>query len=219
DAPGAAEGAAELADLGADARIVACDAADRDAAARLLAGIPADRPLTAVVHAAGVLDDGVLGSLTPERLSRALRPKADAGWHLHELTADRPGVDLVLFSSAANVLGAEGQGNYAAANAFLDGLARLRRAAGLPAASLAWGLWEAASGMTGHLDDADLARLARAGVRALPTGTALALFDRARSLDEPVPLPIALDPAALAARYGDGLPPLLRDLVRVPARR
>ncbi|MFI1038227.1 type I polyketide synthase [Streptomyces hygroscopicus] len=219
-APGAAELAAELAGLGAEVRWAACDVADREALAEVLAGIPAGRPLTAVVHTAGVLDDGVIGSLTPERLERVLRPKVDAAWHLHELTR---GLDLsafVLFSSAAGVFGNAGQGNYAAANAFLDALAQYRRAQGLAGTSLAFGLWADSSAMTGELDDADVSRMSRGGVLALSAAEGLELFDAAYRADEALLVPMSLDMAALRAQAGSGaLPPLFRGLVRTPARR
>ncbi|MGW7595798.1 beta-ketoacyl reductase, partial [Streptomyces rubiginosohelvolus] len=142
----------ELTASGASVSLAACDTADRAALTRLLASVPAEHPLTGVVHAAGVLDDGVIGSLTPERVDTVLRPKADAAINLHELTEDLPLSVFVLFSSAAGVFGGSGQANYAAANAFLDALAQRRRARGLPAVSLAWGLWAERSAMTGHMD-------------------------------------------------------------------
>ncbi|WP_444859544.1 type I polyketide synthase, partial [Amycolatopsis bullii] len=220
DAPGAAELRAELTGLGAEVDIVACDAANREELASVLARIPAAHPLTAVVHLAGVLDDGVVESLTPERLDAVLRPKVDAAWHLHELTRDLDLAEFVLFSAGAGIFGDAGQGNYAAANSFLDALAQHRRASGLPAVALAWGFWEQRSGMTAHLTDADVARLRRIGVAPLSTTEGLALFDRARLLDEAVQVPIRLDRAALReqARAGS-LPWLLRGLVRTTARR
>ncbi|MFD7506789.1 type I polyketide synthase, partial [Streptomyces sp. NPDC059850] len=220
DAPGAAELGAELHALGAEVRWAACDAADRTALATTLATIPAEHPLTAVVHTAGVLDDGVIGSLTPERLAKVLRPKVDAAWNLHDLTRDLDLSAFVVFSSAAGVFGNAGQGNYAAANAFLDALAQHRRASGLPATSLAYGLWADASTMTGALDDADVSRMSRGGVQALSAAEGLELFDAARGASDPLLVPMSLDMAALRAQAGSGaLSPLFRGLVRTPARR
>ncbi|KUJ70626.1 polyketide synthase [Streptomyces albus subsp. albus] len=219
-APGAAELAAELAELGAEVTWAACDAADRQALERLLGAIPADHPLTAVVHAAGVLDDGVIGSLTGERLDTVLRPKVDAAWNLHELTGELDLSAFVLFSSAAGAFGSGGQGNYAAANTFLDALAQHRAARGLPAISLAWGLWAAAGGMAGSLEESDVTRMRRGGYAPLPQDQGLALFDLSGALDEPVLVPIRLDTKALRAQAAAGmLPTLLRGLVRTPARR
>ncbi|MFI1801745.1 type I polyketide synthase, partial [Streptomyces sp. NPDC020379] len=228
----AAAGAAELVDeltaLGASVRLAACDAADRSALAELLAGVPAGHPLTGVVHAAGVLDDGVLASMTPERVDTVLRPKVDAAVNLHELTRDLPLSAFVLFSSAAGVFGAGGQANYAAANTFLDALAQLRRAEGLPAVSLAWGLWAERSAMTGNMEDEDVKRLNRSGVAALTSEEGLALLDLAVAEaaadgdgpSDPLLVPMRLDLAALRAQAASvGTPPLLRGLVRVPARR
>ncbi|MEW2619204.1 type I polyketide synthase [Streptomyces sp. NPDC048106] len=219
-----AEGARELADeltaLGARVRIEACDVADRAQAAALLAAVPDDRPLTAVVHTAGLLDDGVLGALTPERLDRVLRPKLDAAWHLHELTRDLDLSAFVLFSSISGLVGAAGQANYAAANTFLDTLAAHRRALGLPAHALAFGLWDQSGGMAERLDTADLARMARAGVASLAEDEGLALFDLALAHDDALLVPLRLDTASVRAHAGsDGVPALLRGLVRSPARR
>ncbi|OPF76109.1 polyketide synthase [Streptomyces antioxidans] len=218
-APGAAELGAELAELGANVRWAACDVADRDALAAALATVPAEHPLTAVVHTAGVLDDGVIGSLTSERVDHVLRPKADAAWNLHELTRELDLTAFVLFSSASGVFGTPGQGNYAAANAFLDALAAHRRTEGLPAVSLAWGPW-AGAGMAGGLDEADISRMRRAGLPPLSPADGLALLDTALTTDEAAPVPMRVDAVALRAQAAAGaLAPLLRGLVRVPVRR
>ncbi|MDV9190235.1 type I polyketide synthase, partial [Streptomyces sp. SR27] len=213
DAPGAAELSAELAELGAEVVLAACDIADRDALAGLLAG----ERLTAVVHTAGLLDDGVVESLTTDRLAAVLRPKVDAAAHLDELTADQDLAAFVLFSSVAGVLGNPGQANYAAGNVFMDALAARRRATGRPATSLAWGLWAERTGLTGHLDDDTLSTR---GVAPLSNEEGLALLDRALADDNPLLVPARLDPAALRSDALSGtLSPVLRSLVRVPKRR
>ncbi|MGE7439671.1 type I polyketide synthase, partial [Kitasatospora sp. NPDC001175] len=221
-AEGAAELAAELTELGAEATIAACDTADREALAALLARVPAEHPLTAVVHTAAVLDDGVIGALTPERVGRVLRPKVDAAVNLHELTEHLDLAAFVLFSAAAGTLGGAGLGNYGAANVFLDALARHRRSRGLTAVSLVWGMWAERRGMAGRLSEVDLARSARGGVLPMTAEQGLALFDTALTVpDEPVLVPMHLDLKvlrALAATPG-ALPTLFHGLVRVPVRR
>ncbi|MFE8950709.1 type I polyketide synthase, partial [Streptomyces sp. NPDC007856] len=221
EAEGAAVLSAELAELGAEVTWAACDVADREALSEVLASVSAEHPLCAVVHAAGVLDDGVMSSLTPERVDAVLRPKVDAALLLDELTRDAGLSAFVLFSGAAAVFGAAGQGNYAAANAFLEGLAQRRRAEGLPASALAWGLWAEASGMTGTLSDRDLRRISRDGMTALSSEEGLALFDTAVGVDEAVLLPMRLDLAALRAEAAatGTVPALLRGLVRTPLPR
>ncbi len=217
-APGVPALAAGLAAAGAGVLVAACDTADRSAVAGLVAGIPAGCPLTGVVHAAGVLDDGTVGSLSPARVDGVMRPKADAAWCLHELTSDCDLSSFVMFSSAAATFGSPGQGNYAAGNAFLDGLASYRRSLGLPGVSLAWGLWAEASGMTGHLGGGDRARIG-AGLSA---EQGLALLDAAAGRAEAVLVPVELDLAVLraAARSGSGeVPVLLRGLAGGPGRR
>ncbi|MEU3743561.1 type I polyketide synthase, partial [Streptomyces sp. NPDC032198] len=223
DAPGAAELCAELADSGASVSVVACDVADKDAVDMMIAGIPADHPLTAVVHTAGVLDDGMLSALTPERLDAVLRAKVDAAVNLHEATAGLELRAFVLFSSAAGVFGNAGQGNYAAANTFLDAFAQHRRAQGLPATSLAWGLWAedgAEDGMGGRLGGGDRARLSRGGIAPLSREQGLELFDLALTAGHSLLVPVRLAQEALRAQaVGGTLPLLLRGLVRVPVRR
>nr|WP_024802963.1 type I polyketide synthase [Nocardia sp. BMG51109] len=218
DADGAAALAADLAGLGASVRIEACDVADREQLAALVASL--DRPLTAVIHAAGVLDDGLVESLTPERMERVLRPKVDAAWQLHESTAGMNLSAFVVFSSVAALIGSPGQANYAAANSFLDALAQYRRAAGLPATSLAWGLWDVADGMSGGLAAADVERLSRTGVTPVSAELGLGLFDRALESSAALRVPVHLDLAALRAQARGGLlPALFRGLVRTPVRR
>ncbi|MFI6351042.1 SDR family NAD(P)-dependent oxidoreductase [Streptomyces sp. NPDC050560] len=213
EAEGAAELESELAGLGARVTLAACDVADRAGLEELIRGI--EPPLTGVVHTAGVLDDGTVESLTADQLARVLRPKAEAAWHLHELTR---GLDLTLFalySSAAAVFGNPGQGNYAAANAFLDALARHRRTQGLPALSLAWGLWAESSGMTTGLGETDLGRLSRYGVRAFSNAEGLALLDAALGSGEAAVLAARIDLRAVAAQ--EQVPALFKTLV--PPRR
>ena len=216
-AMGLDELAAELAGLGASVRVAACDVADRDALALEIAAIPPSAPLRGVVHTAGVLDDGVIGSLTPARVDAVMRPKADGAWHLHELTA-RLDLDMfVLFSSVAGIVGSPGQGNYAAANAFLDALAAHRHRQGLAATSLAWGTWELAAGMAGRLGEADRLRQAREGFRPITEAGGRALLDAAAAAGEALLVPAPLDVARLRGR-GVRLPPLFSALVR-PVRR
>jgi short-subunit dehydrogenase/acyl carrier protein len=220
DAPGAAELQASLTELGAQVAVVACDAADRESLAAVLDGIDAAHPLRGVVHTAGVLDDGIIGSLTPERMDWVMRPKVDAAVNLHELTSDLGLTAFVLFSSVAGTFGNPGQANYAAANVFSDALARHRKARGLPAVSLAWGLWADATGMTGHLDEAERQRMSRSGAVPMSAREGLALFEAACAADEAWLAPVQLDMPALRNLAGAGvLPGVLRDLVRVTSRR
>ncbi|WP_344260681.1 type I polyketide synthase, partial [Streptomyces sodiiphilus] len=223
-AEGAEELRAELEQMGATVTVASCDAADRDAVEALLAQVPVAHPLTAVYHTAGVLDDGTLSSLTPRKVDRVLRPKVDAALHLHELTRELDLSAFVLFSSAAGVLGGAGQGNYAAANGFLDALAQHRRAHGLRATSLAWGLWaQDGDGMAAGASaagDTDGAPTTRSGIAPLSTEEGLELLDTGIVLDSPLLIPMKIDIRALRAQAGTGsVPQLLRGLVRAPARR
>ncbi|MFI6072049.1 SDR family NAD(P)-dependent oxidoreductase [Actinoplanes sp. NPDC051343] len=207
-APGADVLAAELTASGVRVEIAACDAADRPALAALLAG----RALTAVVHLAGVLDDGVLTSLDRSRLMPVLRAKAVAAEHLDELTRDQPLSAFVLFSSVAGALGAAGQAAYAAANAALDAIACRRHALGRPAVAIAWGPWAENSGMTAGLTDRDRSRMARAGIGALSTEEGLALLDLVMAGPEPAVVAARLDLRAM-----DSEQPVFRTLLATGA--
>ncbi|MFI6230961.1 type I polyketide synthase [Micromonospora echinospora] len=217
DAAGADELLADLKALGADVSIVAADLADPDAVAHVLSLVDARHPLRAVVHTAGVIDDATVESLTPDSLASVLRPKVDAAWNLHRATLDHELTAFVLYSAAAGVFGGPGQGNYAAGNAFLDALAEHRRALGLPAVSLVWGLWAQASGITGHLDTVDRRRLERSGLVALANDEALALFDAAWRSERAVLMPAKINTAVGAS--GAPVHPLLAALVRPANRR
>lgn len=217
DAPGAGELMADLAALGARVTVRAVDVADREALAAALATVPDGHPLTGVVHAAGILDNGLVSAQTPESLAAVLRPKADAAWHLHELTKDVDLSAFVLFSSSVGVVGGPGQSNYAAANAFLDALAEHRTRLGLPAKSLAWGLWDLGHGINAGLDANDLKRFTREGFRQVSPEAGTALFDAA--LDGSAATVVAL-PADLSAMRAHGrVPAVFGALVRVANRR
>jgi acyl transferase domain-containing protein/NADPH:quinone reductase-like Zn-dependent oxidoreductase/acyl carrier protein len=216
---GAAAIESELTELGASVRIESCDASDRDSLQELLAGIPVEHPLTAVIHAAGVLDDAVFAAQTPHHLDAVLRPKIDAAWNLHELTASADLSAFVLFSSAAGVLGSGGQANYAAANAFLDALAQHRRQQGLPSVSMAWGWWAQATGMTGHLDERDRARMSRSGFVPMSSADGLALFDAALRQPRSFVVPAQFNLATIRSHSAvGGLPPIFRGLIRAARR-
>ena len=220
EAEGALELAEELKRMGAHVNIVACDVAEVDQLQGLLASVAPEHPLCAVVHVAGVLDDGVLSSLNVERIDRVLAPKVSGAWHLHRLTEHLDLSAFVLFSSASGVLGAMGQGNYAAANTFLDALAAYRRASGLAGVSLAWGPWEATDGMLGNLDKTDKTRIARSGLAPMSAADALGLFDLAQAREESLLIPARLDRAALSSWTSiEALPAMLRGIVRSPARQ
>jgi polyketide synthase 7 len=208
----------QLREAGAQVSVVACDVADRDSVAELLAQVPAQYPLRRIIHAAGALDDGLISSLTPDRVDGVLRAKVDGAWNLHELTRNMDLSAFVVFSSMAGIVGTPGQANYAAANSFLDGLIAYRRARGLVGLSLAWGLWEQASAMTAHLGDRDRARMSRIGLAALSTEQALESFDAAMLADRPLAVAVRVDRVALSDN-ADGLPLLLRELAARPTRR
>ncbi|MFI6173880.1 SDR family NAD(P)-dependent oxidoreductase, partial [Nocardia sp. NPDC051052] len=214
DAPGAAVLVEELAGLGTTVRVVACDVSTRGGVDTLLGAVPAESPLVGVVHAAGVLDDGVVTALTPQRLDTVLAAKADAAWYLHEATRDNVLALFVLYSSAAGVFGGAGQGNYAAANTFLDAVAEHRRAEGLAAVSIAWGLWDTGYGMGARLRGEDTTRFLRDGVLSISVEQGLAWFDAALAADRATVTALRIDTSALGGQLRAGtLPAMLHGLV------
>src|SRR6185437_15075246 len=205
-APGAQQLQSELSDLGAQVTVAECDLADEQQVERLIASIPERIPLRAVVHAAGVIEDGVIGSLSADGVERVLASKVDAALHLDRLTRHLDLSAFVLFSSVAGTMGSPGQGSYAAANACLDALARVRRTQGLAAVSIGWGLWSA-------LEERELARIGRWGIQALSPHDGLALFDEAGGGGEAHVLAVRFDAAVLRSLARSGaLPALLRGL-------
>lgn len=219
NAPHAAELQQRLTAQGAHVTITACDITDRDALSALLDSIPVHHPLTAVVHAAGVLADAPVTELTHDHLDGVLAAKADTAWLLHQLTKDSNLAAFVLFSSVAGILGNPGQGNYAAANAFLDALAHRRHCQGLPAISLAWGYWQTSSVMTNHLTSVDHARIARTGLAPISPEHGLALFDSALSTGEPALALTPINAGTLARKaHENALAPILSTLVKIRPR-
>ncbi|QDI72806.1 polyketide synthase [Streptomyces calvus] len=216
--PGVSELADELRELGATVTVAACDAADRGQVSAVLADIPATHPLRGVIHAAGTLADNLVDTLTPDRLNAVLGAKVDA---VHVLDAATRELELDWFvacSSVAGWWGTAGQANYAAANACVDALIEDRHRAGHRALSLAWGLWEEKSELSGHLSDVDIRRMARVGIEPLSTADALRAFDRALARREPVLAPVRL---GLPGAATESLPPFLAapaSGARVPAR-
>ncbi|MBP2325808.1 acyl transferase domain-containing protein/short-subunit dehydrogenase/acyl carrier protein/thioesterase domain-containing protein [Kibdelosporangium banguiense] len=214
NAPGARDLQADLIRLGANVTVAACDVSDREALTRLVNGLD----LTGVVHAAGLAHNGLAGSLSSEQMHMVLQPKADAAWYLHELTKDKDLAAFVLFSSAGGLVLAAGQGNYAAANVFLDALAAQRKFEGLPATSMAFGLWDVATGLSQYLSEADLQRMNRNGMPALSAEEGLALFDAALASGQAQLVPLRVDLAALRARE-DEIPALLQGMAPTIRRR
>jgi short-subunit dehydrogenase/acyl carrier protein len=221
-AEGVQEVRAQLEELGCEVRIVACDVADRTALEGVINGISPEHPLSVVVHAAGVLDDGTIEALDGERLRRVMTPKIDAAINLHELTKGLDLSEMILFSSFAGIIGSPRRASYAAANTFLDALAAHRRAQGLPAISLAFGVWEKVTGMT---DDAERARAAESlrrseGLLPIPDEQGLELIDTARNTSQALLVPVRLDNTALRSlAKASVLPTVLQGLVRTSTRR
>ncbi len=216
EAGGAEQLVRDLTELGADVSLVACDLADERAVATMLDMVSPEWPLRAVVHCAGALADSSFTATTKEHLASAFHAKCHGAWHLHKLTQSLSLSTFVLFSSIAGVAGSPGQASYAAANGFLDSLAQQRQNAGLPAVSLAWGLWEQDGGMTGVLGDRDLDRLRRGGMRPLAAAEGLTLFDVATAQARALIVPARIAPEHLMD--SELLPPIMQDLRETPGR-
>ncbi|MFI5825480.1 SDR family NAD(P)-dependent oxidoreductase, partial [Streptomyces rishiriensis] len=215
DAPEAAALEAELTALGARVQVAACDVTDREALAGLLTG----RRIGAVVHTAGAVDDGILPSLTAERLSNVLRPKVDAVVNLYELVRGSGVQQFVLFSSVAGVLGGPGQANYAAANTFLDAFAHHMRSRGVAATSIAWGLWAGRSNLSGG-SGTERHPVALRGTHPLSKEQGLGLFDAAWATGRSLVIASRLDFARLTGDAGTGeVASVLRALVPAGTRR
>jgi acyl transferase domain-containing protein/NADPH-dependent curcumin reductase CurA/acyl carrier protein len=219
--PGAREAVAGLEALGAIVATPVVDVTDREALAAMLAQIPAEHPLRGIVHAAGVLDDGMLSAQSAERFAHVMSPKVLGASNLDTLTRGSDLDFFVLFSSAAGTFGSAGQGPYAAANAFLDALAARRRAHGLPAQSLAWGLWVDAAGKPAGL--AGLTRtqevhLTRQGLKGLSFSDGIALLANVIQRPEAELVLAPLNLRTVGKAFDGAVPPLWRALVHAPRR-
>jgi NADPH:quinone reductase-like Zn-dependent oxidoreductase/acyl carrier protein len=222
ETPGAAAAVGELESLGARVTVAAVDVSDGAAVRALLEAIPSALPLRGVVHAAGVLDDGMLSEQSADRFARVLAPKVGGACHLDALTREADLDFFVLFSSAAGTLGSAGQGGYAAANACLDALAARRHAEGLPGQSLAWGLWidasSRAAGLASGLDRTQQARVERSGLRAVNPSQGISLFEAALGRSEAQLIPVPIELGVLRKSFGESVPPLWRALIKAPRR-
>jgi mycoketide-CoA synthase len=218
----AAEGAdklrAELSAHGAHVDVIAADIGDREALADIINAIPPEHPLTAVVHTAGLVDDGLFADMTPARLATVMRPKVDGAWYLHEATCGADLAAFVVYASLAAVTGNPGQSNYAAANSFLDELARHRRRAGLPATSIAWGPWRGSDGMTAHQSEKDWARIRRRGIAAIDDHQGMGLFDASVIDMHAAVVAAEFSPADLRRLDTSVVPPILQQLAQSPKR-
>ncbi|KAI0602189.1 hypothetical protein F4775DRAFT_227770 [Biscogniauxia sp. FL1348] len=215
EAPKADALVTELSELGVRVTVIATNIADPESVKSLMATFSKDRPLRGVVHAAGVSDSGVLLAMTPERCARALEPKVCGAWLLHQSTHNMDLDLFVMFSSISGVMGMQGLANYAAANVFLDALAHLRRAQGLPATSVAYGTW-AGSGMASRLVGTTLSHLAQFGLDPLTPEEGLELFKQAVVSTRALTVAAALDLKRLQDYHeerGD-IPPLFHTLLR-----
>jgi NADPH:quinone reductase-like Zn-dependent oxidoreductase/acyl carrier protein len=218
----AAEGAEELrAELGAhDAHVdvIAADVGNREAVGHIIGSVPPQHPLTAVIHTAGLVDDGVFAEMTPSRLAKVMQPKVDGAWNLHEVTSGADLAAFVVYASLAAVTGNPGQSNYAAANSFLDELARHRRRAGLPATSIAWGPWRGSDGMTSNLSEKDWARIRQRGMSAIDDRQGMSLFDACVVDMHAAVVAAGFSPGDLRRQDASVVPPILRQLAQSPKR-
>ena len=207
----------ELEQLGAEVSVVACDVTDEASLTKVLGQISGDHPLRGVIHTAGILDDGMLDNMAVESIDKVYAPKVDGAWNLHNLTRDQELDFFVMYSSVSGVMGTLGQGNYAAANSFLDALAYHRRAKGLPATSIAWGAWDG-QGMATHLSDADKTRFSRQGMDPLSPDEGLELFGKVVEGNDAYGIAAAFDMGRLQRSFeeqmGDQIPPLYRTIFK-----
>ena len=206
----------ELARLGAKATVVGGDIADPDSLRSIMQIFTSDRPLRGVIHAAGVVDSGILLSLTPQKCVTTFAPKVEGLWNLHQLTKNMDLDLFMMFSSISGIMGLPGLANYAAANSFIDVLAYLRQAQGLPATSVAYGTWGGdGDGMATSLVSTTRAHLSQLGLGFLAPEVGLKLFEQAVHQGRALTVAAALDLQRLKAYYEEqgGVPPFLRSML------